>query len=118
MPRIRHLRMKSAPAPRTAGIGRGGWVLIGASGIVLGAVFHAVAGVAEIAKEVLRREPPTAHGEGGSPVVVAPALPHEAAGWVLIAAAAIVVSGLSHAVANIAELAREMLGAKPHATQG
>lgn len=117
MLRIRRQRVKSAPVPRPAGIGRGGWILIGASGIALGAVFHAVAGVAEIAKELLRREPRTAHGEGGSLATVAPALPHEAAGWVLIAAAAIVVSGLSHAIANLAELAREILGAKPQATQ-
>ncbi|MEV6734172.1 MULTISPECIES: hypothetical protein [unclassified Streptomyces] len=114
---IRHQKVKTVPASRSASIGKGGWVLIGASGIALGAVFHAVAGVAEIAKEMLRREPRAVQGEGRSSPTAAPARPHEAAGWVLIAAATVVVTGLSHAIANLAELARELLGAKPHDTQ-
>ncbi|MCJ1676558.1 hypothetical protein MTF65_04175 [Streptomyces sp. APSN-46.1] len=112
MPGIRHRRGKPAPV-RRAGFGRGGWVVIGASGIALGAAFHAVAGIAEIARELIRREPRSAAPEGGAPTAVAPARPHEAAGWVLIVAAAVVVSGLSHAVANLAELAREILRRKP-----
>ncbi|MFD8982779.1 hypothetical protein [Streptomyces sp. NPDC059564] len=105
------------PTSRSAGIGKGGWVLIGASGMAVGAVLHAVAGAAEIVKDMLRKEPTAARVEGGSPAVVAPPRPHEAAGWVLIASTAIVVSGLSHAAASLAELARELLGAKPHATR-
>jgi len=108
MPGIRHRRTVSAPPPQPE-FGRGAWILIGAMTVAVGAVFHAVAGLVEIVRDMMRTEPPDAHEQGESPAVVPRRTPHEAAGWVLIAGAGIAVGALSRVVADLAGIAREIL---------
>lgn len=57
MPRIRHRKVKSVPMPRSAGIGKGGWVLIAATAIVVTGLSHAIADLAEPAREILGAKP-------------------------------------------------------------
>ncbi|AVZ71224.1 hypothetical protein SLUN_02205 [Streptomyces lunaelactis] len=112
---IRHRRampVQTAPGE----FGRGAWIVIGASTIAVAAAFHAVAGVAEILRDIMRNEPRNTYGKGESPAVVPERLAHEAAGWVLIVGAVMALGALSHAVATLAELVRDILRTKAQAT--
>lgn len=111
MPRIRHRRTMSARTTQ-AEFGSGAWILIGVVTIAVGAAFHAVAGLLGIVRD-MRAEPRDGPEENESPSVVAARVPHEAAGWVLIAGATVAVAGLSHAVANLAQIVRGVLRGRP-----
>ena len=108
MPHIRH--RTTMPAQTThAEFGRGAWIVIGAVTIAVGAVSHAVAGLLGIVRDMMRAEPRDGPGQSESPAVAPALMPHEAAGWVLIAGASIALGALSHAAANLAGLAKEIL---------
>ncbi|WP_328666072.1 hypothetical protein OG905_03290 [Streptomyces sp. NBC_00322] len=62
---------------------------------------------------MMRAEPRDGPEQTESPPVVAERGPHEAAGWILIAGATVAVGVLSHAVANLAQIVREILRGRP-----
>jgi hypothetical protein len=92
---------------------RGAWILIGAITVAVGAAFHAVTGLLGIVRDMMRAEPRDGPEQSGSPPVVAERMPHEAAGWLLIAGATVAVGALSHAVATLAQIVREILRGRP-----
>ena len=92
-----------------AEFGKGAWIVIGVATIAVGAVSHAVAGLLGIVRDMMRADPSNEPGQSESPAVVPASLPHEAAGWILIAGASLAVGALSHAAAKLAGLAKEIL---------
>lgn len=112
MPHIRH-RGTTAPQQPQGGFTRGGWILIGVTTMAVGALSHAVTGLLRIVRDMLQAEPPHGPEQSESPPVAAERLPYEVAGWVLIAAVTLAVGALSHAVANLAQVVREILRGQP-----
>jgi hypothetical protein len=110
MPEIRGVSSGGAAAPSSV-VTRLAWL-----GAALGALaaVHAVEGIVQIARDVLRSETPTAQGASGARPRGHDLASHEAAGWVLIAAAAVAVGAMSRAAADLAETARQILHARHH----
>ncbi|WP_406397510.1 hypothetical protein OH805_01400 [Streptomyces sp. NBC_00879] len=111
MPHIRH-RGTTAPQQTQGEFTKGGWILIGAVTMAVGALFHAVTGLLRIVRDMIA-EPRDGREPSESPPVAAESRPHELAGWVLIAGVTVAVGALSHAVANLAQVVREILRGQP-----
>lgn len=113
MPGSRHHGRSAPPPPEKSG--QIAWLGVT---IVLVTAFHAVKGVAEIARGILRttdQRGPRGHEDGPSAVPAKPT--YEVAGWVLLAGAFITVKVLSRAVSELVEIVREILQPTPRVSR-
>ncbi|MEV7775004.1 hypothetical protein [Kitasatospora sp. NPDC086791] len=105
MPGIHHQVSRRTVAPAPDELGRVGWLVLGASALVIAAIVHALSGVLTIVKELLRP---------ASRVPSAPAHPapparlsiNEKDGWILISALFILSGAMAHGVARITKAVR------------
>ncbi|MGW7583007.1 hypothetical protein ACWGKU_14445 [Kitasatospora sp. NPDC054768] len=87
-------------------VGRVGWIVLGASMLMAGAIGHALSGILAIARELLRPAPQRA------PTPVRPVHPadlgvEEKDGWILITLLFLLTGTMAHAVAHVVETIRQ-----------
>ncbi|MGW7442607.1 hypothetical protein [Kitasatospora sp. NPDC054795] len=87
-------------------LGRVGWVVLGTSMLMAGAIAHALSGIVAIAREVLRPAPQRAPTPA-RPVHPADLGVEEKDGWILITLLFLLGGTVAHAVAHIVETIRQ-----------
>lgn len=81
-------------------LGRVGWLVLGSTMIVAGAIGHALSGVVAITREILRPEPQRAPAPAG-PVHPKDLSLDEKDGWILISALFVLAGTVGHALAHV-----------------
>ncbi|MFG2913684.1 hypothetical protein ACGF0D_12435 [Kitasatospora sp. NPDC048298] len=104
---IHHQAAHSTSTAKTDELGRVGWVVLGSSLFVAGAVAHALSGLIAIAKEILRPAPQRA------PAPVRPVRPGDLSvaekdGWILISVLLIATGAVAHAVSHVIGTIKEV----------
>ncbi|MEU3559782.1 hypothetical protein [Kitasatospora sp. NPDC006786] len=94
-------------------LGRVGWIVLGISMLMAGAIGHALSGIAAIARELLRPAPQRAPTPA-RPVHPADLDVKEKSGWILISLLFVLTGTMAHAVAHVVETIRQAT----HATHG
>lgn len=101
-----HQASRSTSVATPDEVGRVGWLVLGSSLFVAGAVAHALSGLIAIAREILRpapqRAPTPAH-----PVRPGDLSTDEKDGWILISVLLILTGAVAHAISHVAGTVRE-----------
>ncbi|GAA2991781.1 hypothetical protein GCM10010519_26640 [Streptomyces lactacystinicus] len=87
-------------------LGRVGWIVLGISMLMAGAIGHALSGIAAIARELLRPAPQRAPTPA-RPVHPADLDVKEKSGWILISLLFVLTGTMAHAVAHVVETIRQ-----------
>ncbi|MFF2542703.1 hypothetical protein ACFVUY_09070 [Kitasatospora sp. NPDC058063] len=87
-------------------LGRVGWIVLGTSMLMAGAIAHALSGIVAIARELLRPAPQRAPTPV-RPVHAADLGVEEKNGWILITVLFLLTGTMAHAVAHVVETIRQ-----------
>ncbi|MFJ7905467.1 hypothetical protein [Kitasatospora sp. NPDC096204] len=108
---IHHQAAHSTSAAKPDELGRVGWIVLGSSLFLAGAVAHALSGLIAIAREILRPAPQR------TPAPVRPVRPgdlsvNEKDGWILISILLVLSGTVAHALSHIIGTIREVTHAR------